>query len=74
MESDESIYLLLSACLASPSTAPFSGRKDKRRPHYSAHGTATAASFEPLGKTLLGLELYIILGPSRAILHLTGYL
>ena len=38
------------------------------------HGIAMAVSFEPLGKTLPALELYIILDPLRAIIYLTGYL
>lgn len=33
-----------------------------------------AVSFEPLGETLLALELYIIPDPLRAIIYLTGYL
>lgn len=74
VESEESIYLLLAACQANLSIAPFSGRKDKRKSHYSAHGIVMAVSFEPLCKTLLALELYIILDPLRAIIYLTGHL
>lgn len=75
VKSDESISLLLGVCRAKKlSTAPFSGRKDKRKSHYSARGVVMAVSFEPLGETLLALELYIILDPSRAIIYLTGYL
>lgn len=74
VESDESIYLFLGACRASLSTASFSGREDKRKSHYSAHSIVMAVSFEALGKTLLALELYIILDPLRAIIYLTGYL
>ena len=72
--SEESIYLLPGACQANLSTAPFSGRKDKRKSHYSAPSIAVAVSFELLCKTLLALELYIILDPLRAIIYLTGYL
>lgn len=64
---DRSTFSLVSAEPA-PSTAPFSGRKDKRKFHYSAHGIVIALSFELLGRTLLALELYIILDPLRAII------
>ena len=74
VESDESINLHLGACRAHLSAVAFSGRKDKRKSHYSTHGIAMAVSFEPLGKTLPALELYIILDPLRAIIYLTGYL
>ena len=57
-----------------PPTAPFSGRKDKRKSHYSVHSIVIALSFELLGRTLLALELYLILDPLRAIIYLTGYL
>ena len=73
-ESDESINLHLGACRAHLSAVAFSSRKDKWKSHYSTHGNAMAVSFEPLGKTLLAWELYIILDPLRAIIYLTGYL
>lgn len=49
-------------------------QKINEKSHYSAHAIVMAVSFEPLGKTLLALELYIIPDPLRAIIYLTGYL
>lgn len=55
--------------------ASFSGTEDKqKKSHYSARAIGMAVSFEPPGKTLLALELYIILDPLRVIIYLTGYL
>lgn len=47
---------------------------NKKKSHYSARAIVMAVSFEPPGKTLLALELYIILDPLRVIIYLTGYL